>query len=119
MKLSNPKPLIRTSAIAFSLMLGLMLVSPLGYSAGRGGKEPVQSAAFENVIEGPFDGLSLEEQRIWIDDTVYLLDRNVKVKGTSKKLGLITDLKKGEWVRATLRQNSDPAKKPYVIMIER
>jgi hypothetical protein len=72
-----------------------------------------------NTVTGTFDGLDLKEKRIWVSDMVYLLDGTVSVKGTSVKLGLITDLKQGETIKVYLRENEDDVYVPYVTKIER
>ncbi|MCU7851455.1 MAG: hypothetical protein KZQ80_04500 [Candidatus Thiodiazotropha sp. (ex Monitilora ramsayi)] len=73
----------------------------------------------EQVVTGPFDGLDLKTKQIWINDMVYLMDSSMKVIGTSVKLGLITDIKQGEEIKATLVPNQKSPSVPYVIKIER
>lgn len=116
MKLLNSKRVILTSAMALSFALAISLSVPTAVSAGDNGK---QTEASTNVFEGPFDDLDLKSRNIWINDIVYLLDAKVKVKGTHKKLGLITDLKPGERIRATFRENPRMPSIPYIILIER
>jgi hypothetical protein len=118
MKILNSKTMIRTSATALSLVLCLFLADTATLWAETGDGVG-QAEAFDPIVYGPFDGLDLKTRRVWINDTVYLLDSRVKVKGTHKKLGLITDLKQGETIRATLRPNEDQPIIPYVILIER
>ena len=79
----------------------------------------MEESEHEGVVVGPFDGVDLKAKRIWINDMVYLLDREVKVKGTSTKLGLMSDLKLGEKVRVTLEPNEETPSIPYVVLIER
>lgn len=118
MKILNSKTMIRTSATALSLAICLFLTGAATVMAQTGdGTE--QTEAFARTVEGPFDGLDLKTKHVWINDTVYKLDRRVRVKGTHKKLGLITDLKQGERITATLRPNDDQPTIPYVILIER
>ncbi len=81
--------------------------------------EPENEPEASNVVEGTFDGIDLKQKRIWIGDMVYLLDSTVSVRGTSVKLGLITDLKVGEIVKAHLRENVENEYIPYVVEIER
>ena len=73
----------------------------------------------EGVVVGSFDGVDLKARRVWVDDMVYVLDRGVKVKGTSTKLGLMRDLKMGERVKVTLQPNEETPSIPYVVLIER
>ncbi len=86
-------------------------------SGPKGDKRPEETVV--GRVEGPLDGLDLKTRHIWISDTVYILDRTVRVKGTTKKLGLITDLKSGEVIKATLRRNEDQPAIPIVTLIER
>ena len=118
MKLLNSKRVILTSATALAFVLALSLSVPATVSAGDGDNGE-QIGTSTNVFEGPFDGLDLKSRSIWINDIAYLLDAKVKVKGTHKKLGLITDLKQGERIRATFRENPSMPSVPYITLIER
>ena len=118
MKLLNSKPMIRFSATALSLAFGLLFAASAAISADRW-SEPEQTEGFVDTIEGTFDGLDLKTKNIWISDMIYRIDRGIKVKGTAKKLGLITDLRQGELIKATLRENEKVPEIPYVILIER
>jgi hypothetical protein len=116
MKLLTSKTVICSLATAISLVLFLSI--PVAFSAGNGDMgEPSETPA--NVFVATFDGLDLKSRIIWIGDMVFRLDAKVKVKGTQKKLGLITDLKEGERIRATFRQNPSEPNIPYVTLIER
>ena len=123
MKFLKSKTLALSTVITCSLVLLIVLLSPLAYSAGRGGAgtaQTVQDEEFETVTrEGPFEELNLKKKLISIDDRLYKLDPDLKVIGTRYKPGFITDLRKGEWVKATSRRASSPSEVPYVILIER
>lgn len=106
-----------TKIIVLMVVTCLALVLPLSISA----EEPyqVEFDDFEENASGPFDGLDSKGNRIWVNDTVYYLARTVRVKGTSTKLGLLTDLKPGEEVKLTLKPNEKEPSIPYVVQIER
>lgn len=97
------------------LCLLLIVASPLWAQES----DAMSAEVFQDVVIGPFDGLDLKQRFIWINDTVYALDRTVKIKGTSTKLGLLSDLKAGEELKATLAPNEKTPSIPYVLMIER
>jgi hypothetical protein len=118
MKLMNTNSKILSSAAALAVMLCLSMFCVTYLWAASGHVSDPSEASSESV-EGSFDGLDLKARSIWINDMVYKLDLRVKVKGTSNKLGLITDLKQGETIRATLRPNEHQPAIPYVILIER
>jgi hypothetical protein len=118
MKLMNTKVVLTKIVTVWLMGLSLSL-SAIAIAWAQESSDAMLTGAFENVVVGPFDGLDLKTREIWIDDMVYILDRSVKVKGTSTKLGLITDLKPGEEVRATLQPNEKTPSIPYVILIER
>ena len=82
-------------------------------------KGMLEDSISDGVVVGSFDGVDLKVRRIWISDMVYILDRSVKVKGTSTKLGLLTDLKMGETVQVTLLPNEETPSIPFVVLIER
>jgi hypothetical protein len=121
MKSTNSKSFIHTSFVALSIVLCLLMGGTsylwAGSSNDAGQIEGLEGV--DGVVEGSFDALDLKARRIWINDMVYKLDRNVKVKGTHRKLGLITDLKAGEIIKATLLPNEDQPTIPYVMLIER
>jgi hypothetical protein len=71
------------------------------------------------VVEGSFDGVNQEKNRLWISDKVFILDPAVRVKGGPNKLSLLSDLKQGERIKATLSSNEQKPSMPYVILIER
>ncbi|MCU7915461.1 MAG: hypothetical protein KZQ65_06045 [Candidatus Thiodiazotropha sp. (ex Gloverina cf. vestifex)] len=110
------KKLIRFPKI-FALMVVACIVLALPFSVSADNR--VEFDDFEESISGPLDGLDLKKKWIWVDDMIYYLDRNVKVKGTSTKLGLIMDLKQGEVVKLRLRPNDKEPSIPYVVLIER
>ena len=121
MKSTNSKSFIHTSFVALSIVFCL-LMGGTSYLWAESSNDAGQIEGLEGhdgVVEGPFDGLDLKARRIWINDMVYKLDRNVKVKGTHRKLGLITDLKAGEIIKVTLLPNEDQPTIPYVMLIER
>jgi hypothetical protein len=109
--------------IPVPVLLGVMLVAGVGVmhaenSYAGSDQAVVLPDGFEQSVTGSFDGVNLKEKRIWIGDMVYLLDGNVRVRGTSTKLGLLSDLRQGEEVTATLRPNED-GPTPYVVEIIR
>jgi len=100
---------------ALVLSFGLLTPAMSVNAAGSG----TQTEEALQTVTGPFDGLDLKAGRIWINDMVYLLDIRVRVKGTASKLGLITDLKSGETIKATIRENLEQPTIPIVTLIER
>lgn len=102
--------------LAVALMSGAALMLPVGGTAAPLSMDVTEGG--ENTVIGQFDGLNLKDKRIWVDDTVYLLDSGVKVVGTSTKLGLITDIKQGEQVRIIVRPG-ESGTIPYVTQIYR
>ncbi len=116
MKLKSAKARIGQTAMAWMVAIFVSLSSSVWAQSDSDG---LDEEGFKDTVEGPFDGLNLKAHRIWINDTVYILDRSVRVKGTSTKLGLITDLKQGEPVKARLSPNDETPSIPYVIFIER
>jgi hypothetical protein len=121
MKSTNSKSFIHTSFVALSIVLCLLMGGGSYLWAGSNSDAGQLKGldGLEGVVEGPLDGLDLKARRIWINDMVYMLDRKVKVKGTHSKLGLITDIKPGEVIKATLHPNEDQPTIPYVMLIER
>jgi len=121
MKSTNSKSFIHTSFVALSIVLCLLVGGSSYLWAGSNIDAGQLNGldGLEGVVEGPLDGLDLKARRIWINDVVYMLDRKVKVKGTHRKLGLITDLKPGEIIKATLLPNEDQPNIFYVMLIER
>ncbi|MCU7813384.1 MAG: hypothetical protein KZQ77_19435 [Candidatus Thiodiazotropha sp. (ex Notomyrtea botanica)] len=101
------------------LLVSASFVFALSMSATADNRSQVEFDDFEENASGPLDGLDLKENRIWVNDTVYYLARTVRVKGTSTKLGLLTDLKPGEKVKLTLNPNEKEPSIPYVVQIER
>jgi hypothetical protein len=102
------------SLLSLVVAFGVMTLPQPVVAAGLNGE-----SESSNTVTGTFDGLDLKQKRIWISDMVFLLDSAVSVKGTSVKLGLITDLKQGETVKAYLRENEADEYVPYVTKIER
>ena len=110
---------LRGAGIAGLLLLaGLGFTYPVSGVAGSMDATSSSSAAAVETIVGTVDGLDLKKQRIWINDRRYLISRSTKVKGTSTKIGLITDLKQGETVKAEIQPNEDGSS-PYVTTIYR
>jgi hypothetical protein len=106
--------------VATKLLLSLVVVGSLVALPQEAiSYEPEDEPEASNVVKGSFDGLDLKKKKIWIGDMIYLLDDAVTVQGTSVKLGLITDLKQGEIIRAHLRENVENEFIPYVVKIER
>ena len=103
---------------------GLLLLAGLGFTypvpgvAGSLDGTVSAGATTLETIEGTFDGLDLKKRRIWIGDRRFLINQSTKVKGTATKLGLITDLKQGEMVKAEI-QPDDDGSTPYVTTIYR
>ncbi len=117
--------LINTNAVTKPFFLGLMgfglclLLAASPMSWAQDATDSLSEEAFEEEVVGPLDGLDLNARRIWINDSVYLLDRSVKVKGTPTKLALISDIKPGEEVKVILQPNAEQPSIPYVVLIER
>lgn len=118
MKPTNTKAVVSKTLLAWIMGLCLLVSSSATLWAQdesyEGGDED-----FQSVVEGPFDGVDLKARRIWVNDTVYVLDRAARVEGTSTKLGYISDLKAGEVIRVTLTPNEKTPSIPNVILIER
>lgn len=106
--------LLRASLLSLVVVLAVCLMAQPVMAAGLN-----DESGISNTVTGTFDGLDLKQKRIWISDMVYLLDDSVSVRGTSVKLGLLTDLKQGETIKAYLRENEADIYVPYVTKIER
>ena len=109
---------LRGAVIAGLLLAGLGCTYPVTGVAGSMDGTASSSATEAETIVGTVDGLDLKKQRIWIGDRRFLISRSTKVKGTPTKLGLITDLKQGETVKAEVQPNRD-GPTPYVTIIYR
>ena len=103
--------------ILFSLAVTMLALPLIGVAAtsNRNAGAAVQKTG---EISGPFDGLNMKTSHIWINDRVYELARSVKVVGTSTKLGVITDIKKGERIDADVIYG-EAGQMPSVIKIYR
>lgn len=113
----DTKSVTRKSLLVFILALGLFLSASALWAQEAGGS--MGAEADDSVVIGPFDGVSLEDRTIWINDRSYTLDRAVRVEGTPTKLGLLSDLKQGEEIQARVVPNDDRPNRPIVILIER
>jgi hypothetical protein len=118
MKPINTTVIARKTLPVF-LMVFSLLFSGTGQLWAQEAEEGAEEGKYGNMIIGPFDGVDLNAGRIWINDSVFFLDKAVTVKGTSTKLGLLSDLKQGETVKATLKPNEKRPNIPYVLVIER
>lgn len=118
MKLMRSKGVIPQAVLVWVVGLCLTL-AVASVSWAQEGAEAPEGDSEGLVVVGPFDGLDLKSKKIWINDMVYHLARSVKVKGTSSKLGLITDLKQGEEVKVTLQPNEKTPSIPFAVLIER
>jgi hypothetical protein len=85
------------------LFTGLILLMPVNVLLAAGAAPAagpngggVDDAVGQDV--GTFDGYSSKAERLWVSDTVYQYTRTLKVIGTPKKVGLLSDIKWGETV---------------------
>lgn len=94
-------------------MAGLFLLAGLGFTclapgvAGTAYAATLTEGGAVETVVGTVDGIDLKLNRIWINDRRFLVNRLTKVNGTSTKLGLITDLKEGETVKAEFTTDKD------------
>jgi hypothetical protein len=100
------------------LWAGYGFTFPAAVAAGPAYATARQQSSAVETVDGSFDGLDLKKRWIWISDVRYVYDGSTKIKGTSTKLGLITDLKQGERVKAEIKPNED-GHEPYVVIIYR
>jgi uncharacterized lipoprotein YehR (DUF1307 family) len=110
---------MKLSTMLFVLVFSCVLVFPLTASAQEYQMEEPSEETSDDTATGSFDGVDLKEKLIWVNDTVYAMESNVKVKGTSTKVGLLSDLKQGEVVKVYLMPNEDDPSVPFVTLIER
>jgi hypothetical protein len=87
----------------------------------RGGAENNTGDAVTQHMEGigPFYGYDKKSGKIWIDDRAYTAHRALRVQGTSKKLGLLSDIKRNERVGFTTVPASGKTRLPEIIEIRR
>ncbi|KRT55384.1 hypothetical protein [endosymbiont of Ridgeia piscesae] len=102
----------RTGRGCWLLAAALLMSAALPAVAGNYAVRPMAGMpgmpAMQGVeISGPFDGVNLKRRRIWIDDTVFSMSRKLRVVGTSKKLGLLSDLRQGEAIKALVTRGED------------
>lgn len=113
----NTKLVTHKGLIVLLMWFSLLLSGSLLWAEEADGVENPE--ADEGLVMGPFDGVSMKERTIWINDRSYTLDRSVRVEGTASKLGLMSDLKQGEEIKARVIPNDDRPNRPIVILIER
>jgi hypothetical protein len=65
--------------------------------------DPVTAGGQAMVVEdeGIFDGHNPKTGNLWVSDHVYQYTVKLKVVGTSKKAGLLSDIRRGEPVFVT------------------
>ena len=68
---------------------------------------------------GPFDGFDLKTRKVWINDMVYRMHPRMRVVGTAKKLGLLSDIKQGEIVSITVIPTDTESSIPVLAEIRR
>lgn len=73
----------------------LFATDAISQPAGQGIVQEEQSLRQES---GSFGGYNKKTGRFWVGDRVYQFDTKLKVTGTSKKLGLLSDIRQGELV---------------------
>jgi hypothetical protein len=118
MKSTNTRVVVQKALPILLMVLGLFLSGTTSLWA-QDVDDGIERGVFGNYAVGSFDGVNLKERRIWIDDTLYALDRSVQVEGTSTKLGLLSDLKQGETIKASFQPNEKEPGLHIVTVIER
>jgi hypothetical protein len=93
---------LTSKIVAISLLVGCLSVLPVSLLLAAGVSDPslqaVEEEAPSNLRDGPFDGYDKKGGVLWVDDMTFKIADNFKVIGTSKKLGLLSDVKQGEQV---------------------
>jgi hypothetical protein len=92
---------LKSKIMAISLLVGFLSGMPVGLLLAAGASDPttlqaVEKEAPSNLREGSFDGYDPKGGVVWVDDMTFKMADNFKVIGTSKKLGLLSDVKQGE-----------------------
>lgn len=94
---------ISTPTTALAVLAGWLFMMPLGVSLAadtampRGGDQGAAGeAAASNLRSGSFDGYDSKAGLVWVNDKVFELSDGLKVIGTAKKAGVLSDIRQGE-----------------------
>jgi len=88
--------------MSISLLAGCLFAMPAGILLAAGASSPIEQSGMEqdesksNLREGSFDGYDKQAGLIWVNDMVFQLTDKLNVIGTSKKVGLLSDMQQGE-----------------------
>ena len=93
---------------------------PISGSSQWGQQQTTQNSGdgLQEVI-GQFDGYNAKLRRVWIDDKAYDVHHGLKVVGTPKQLGLLSDIEPGEVIGFITRYNPKTPRKPVLLEIHR
>lgn len=114
-KLKSIMALLLHSGWLFFMPAGILLA--MDAASQSAGQEVVREEQALSQESGSFNGYSKKSNRLWVNDRVYLYKENLKVIGTSKKIGLLSDIRLGEPVVINFLTRSEQI--PLVFEIKR